>query len=129
VIIGGLRRRQTEDSLDAIPFIGEIPGIGKFFSTTDLRDGSTEMFIFITPKIVVDPACDLEWIRAEEMLRRPGDIPEFMCGLVEAETCEKNRLLDGWMTTLFGPDPGRCRSPGWHNDDTCSQAMGDYDGR
>lgn len=129
VIIGGLRKRTTEDSEDMVPFIGEIPGLGKLFGSTSLSDGTTEMFIFITPKIVIDPACDLEWIRSEEMLRRPGDIPEFLCGLVEAEECEKNRLLSGWMTTLFGQEPGRCYSPGWHNDDTCSQEMGDYDGR
>ena len=129
VIIGGLRKRTTEDSRDSVPFIGEIPGLGKLFSETGLRDGSTEMFIFITPKIVIDPACDLEWIRTEEMLRRPGDLPEFLCGLVEAELCEKNRLLDGWMTTLFGQDPGRCHTPGWIDLDTCSKAQGEYDGR
>lgn len=129
VIIGGLRRKTTEDSKSGIPFIGEIPGLGKLFSETDMREGSTEMFIFITPKIVIDPACDLEWIRSEEMIRRPGDIPEFMCVLVEAEECERNRLLSGWMTTLFGREPGRCYTPGWQNNDTCSQSLGEYDGR
>lgn len=129
VIIGGLRRKTTEDSNSSVPFIGEIPGIGKLFSETAMRDGSTEMFIFITPKIVIDPACDLEWIRSEEMLRRPGDIPEFLCGLIEAEECEKNRVLESWMTTIFGSSPGRCHTPGWQNNDTCSQSMGEYDGR
>lgn len=129
VIIGGLRKKTTEDGNSGIPFLGEIPGLGKLFSESDLRDGSTEMFIFITPKIVIDPACDLEWIRSEEMLRRPGDIPEFLCGLREAEYCEKNRLLDGWMTTLFGHEPDRCYMPEWQNPDTCSQSRGEYDGR
>lgn len=129
VIIGGLRRKTTEDGRSGIPFIGEIPGLGKLFSETDMREGSTEMFIFITPKIVIDPACDLEWIRSEEMIRRPGDIPEFMCVLVEAEECERNRLLSGWMTTLFGREPGRCYTPGWQNNDTCSESRGEYDGR
>lgn len=129
VIIGGLRRKTTEDARDSIPFIGEIPGIGKLFSDFSMSDSTTEMFIFITPKIVTDPACDLEWIRAEEMMRRPGDIPEFLCALVEAEECEKRRLFDGWLTTLFGQDPGRCYTPGWQNPDTCSQSQGEYDGR
>lgn len=129
VIIGGLRRKTTEDARDSIPFVGEIPGIGKLFSDISTRDDSTEMFIFITPKIVTDPACDLEWIRSEEMMRRPGDIPEFMCALVAAEECEKNRLFDGWMTTLFGHEPARCYSPGWQNLNTCEQSRGEYDGR
>lgn len=136
VILGGLRRKTQEDTFDAIPFLGEIPGIGKLFSETTLVDGSTEMFIFITPKIISDPACDLEWIRAEEMLRRPGDIPEYLCALVEAEECEKNRLFDAWMTTLFGRESPDCYTPGWMNNDTCGtpgpgeySGYGEYDGR
>lgn len=135
VIIGGLRRKTQEDSFDGIPFLGEIPGIGKLFSETTMVDGSTEMFIFITPKIVSDPACDLEWIRSEEMLRRPGDIPEFMCALVEQEECEKNRLFQAWMTTLFGRGLPDCYTPGWMNNDTCGTPgpndyqSGEYDGR
>lgn len=130
VIIGGLRRRNTEDSRESIPFIGEIPGIGKLFSDYASRDDTTEMFIFITPKIVIDPACDLEYIRQEELRRRPGDIPEFLCELVCAREWESRRLFEGWLTTLFGRDPGRCYSPGWHDDDTCAtQTQGEYDGR
>lgn len=129
VILGGLRRKTQEDTFDGIPFLAEIPGIGKLFSETTLTDGSTEMFIFITPKIVSDPACDLEWIRAEEMLRRPGDIPEFMCALVEAQECEKNRLFQAWMTTLFGREHFDCYTPGWMNNDTCgTPGYGDYNG-
>lgn len=124
VILGGLRRKTQEDTVDAIPFLGEIPGLGKLFSETSLTDGSTEMFIFITPKIVSDPACDLEWIRSEEMLRRPGDIPEYLCSLIEAEECEKNRLLQNWMTTLFGREFPDCYSPGWMNPDTCGNPNG-----
>ena len=129
VIIGGLRRKDSEDSKDGIPFLGEIPGFGKLFSETQLDDNSSEMFIFITPKIVTDPACDLERIRADELARRPGDVPEFMCSLIEAEECEKNRLFRSWMDTLFGQERPSCYSPGWHNDDTCGNPHGEYDGR
>ncbi len=129
VIIGGLRRKDSEDSKTGIPFLGEIPGFGKLFSETELHDNSTEMFIFITPKIIIDPACDLERIRTEELMRRPGDVPEFMCALIAAEECEKNILFKGWMTTLFGRESTSCYSPGWHNDDTCGNPSGEYDGR
>lgn len=129
VIIGGLRRKDTEDSKTGIPFLGEIPGFGLLFSETSLDDNSTEMFIFITPKIITDPSCELEWIRQEELARRPGDVPEFMCMLIEAEKCEKNRLFQNWMTTLFGRENTACYTPGWHNDDTCGNPSGEYDGR
>lgn len=134
VILGGLRQKNSDDFVEAIPFLGEIPGIGKLFSLTTLHQSTTEMFIFITPKIINDPACDLERIRAEEMLRRPGDIPEFMCVLAEAREIEKNQLFQGWMTILFGPERDRCYSPCWQNLDTCHRddfylPQGEYDGR
>lgn len=110
VIIGGLRRKNSLDSLDSIPFLGELPGIGKLFSNTSLADDSTEMFIFITPRIVSDPVEDLERIRAEEMCRRPGDIPEFLCNLVEALEWERECLLEGSMKILLGRPPERCYS-------------------
>ncbi len=118
VILGGLRRKIAEDNREAIPFIGEIPGIGKLFSSTTLRENSTEMFIFITPKIINDPVEDLYRVRMEELCKRPGDIPEYLCHLYAARECEKNRLFEGWMTMLFGPRPERC-----------IMTEGEYDGR
>lgn len=120
VILGGLRRKITDDAKQAIPFFGELPGVGKLFSNTQLTDNSTEMFIFITPKIVAEPSEDLERIRCQEMIRRPGDIPSFLCMLEEAREMEKNRLLAGTMRILFGPEPDRCVAPFYE---------GEYDGR
>lgn len=120
VILGGLRRKNTNDKQDTIPFIGELPGIGKLFSSTLSQDSSTEMFIFITPKIISDPGEDLEKLRQAEMTRRPGDIPEFLCSLVEAREIEKHRLMKGSMQMLFGREPERCYYP---------IPEGEYDGR
>lgn len=129
IILGGLRRKDSEDYNDAIPFLGEIPGVGKLFSLNRINDTSTEMFIFITPKIISDPSCELEWIRQEEMCRRPGDIPEFMCCLIEAQRQEKERLFEHTMTILFGRREDRLYNPAWKNDDTCNYPSGEYDGR
>ncbi len=74
VILGGLRRKSTQDTKDSIPFLGEIPGIGKLFSSTEITDNSTEMFIFITPKIIADPIEDAERLKMEELKKRPGDV-------------------------------------------------------
>jgi len=108
VIIGGLRRKDYDDSSQAIPFLGEIPGFGKFFSNNFQSDIATEMFLFITPKIVADPVEDLERLRCEEMARRPGDIPEFLCALMEAREIERHIFLEGTMTMLFGRRDERC---------------------
>ena len=111
VILGGLRKKITEDSGDQIPYLGEIPGFGKLFSTSSVSQASTETFIFLTPRIISDPGEDMERIKRIEMTRRPGDIPEFLCRLVEARQAEKNLLFQETMTILFGPPPERCYSP------------------
>lgn len=129
IILGGLRRKDSEDFQDSIPFFGEIPGIGKLFSMNRINDTSTEMFIFITPKIIIDPSCELESIRQQEMCRRPGDLPEFTCCLVAAMREEKERIFEHTMTMLCGRREDRLYTPDWHDDDTCGTSMGEYDGR
>lgn len=119
VILGGLRRKVASDCKESIPFLGEIPGIGKLFSNTVLQDHSTEMFIFITPKIIKDPCEELERLRLEELCMRPGDVPCFLRCLVEAREYEKNRLMINSMNLLFGPEPDRFECP----------PQGEFDGR
>lgn len=108
VILGGLRRKITDDTKDAIPFVGEVPFLGKLFSTQTMADNSVEMFIFITPKIIVNPKEELEFYRTVELTRRPGDVPYFLCALERARSEEKDRILRGTMQLLFGRAPERC---------------------
>lgn len=108
VVIGGLRRKNSDDTVNSIPFLGEIPGFGKLFSSTVMGDNTTELYIFLTPKIIVDPAEDFERLRREEMMKRPGDVPEFVCRLRYAQEMEKNRLYAGTVNLLFGRPPDRC---------------------
>ena len=91
LILGGLRRKSTEDHVDKIPFLGDIPGLGKLFSFTTLNDKSTEMFIFITPRIVEDPVSDFEKFKSVDLKRRPGDSPELLKKLLEAKTLEQEK--------------------------------------
>lgn len=118
VILGNLRRKVSADCKDSIPFIGELPGIGKLFSETKTKDSTTEMFIFITPRIVKDPKEELVAIRRELLCRRPGDLPYFLECLEEAHRFEKDRLLIGSMNVLIGAEPTRYYVP-----------EGEYDGR
>ena len=108
VIIGGLRRKSKTDESSYIPLIGELPGIGKLFSITGIRDEETEMYMFITPKIIIDPVEDFDRLRRKELCRRPGDIPAYLCQLNYAHECEKNRVLEQSMRVLFGRPLDRC---------------------
>ena len=101
VILGGLRKRFEEDQREKIPFLGDIPGIGKLFGSAKSTDVNTEMFIFITPHIIRDPVEDLRQIRQSEYMKRAGDIPEFLERIDEAKMKERRKLFNSSMKMLF----------------------------
>ncbi len=119
VILGGLRRKISQDGKSSIPFLGEIPGIGKLFSTTGLYDSSTEMFIFLTPRIIADPLEGFKRMRQEELRKRPGDIPEFLHEVVEARNREKRKKFEGGLKMLLGRN----------DNEVPAISCGEYDGR
>jgi general secretion pathway protein D len=101
VILGGLRSKMEQDSRDKIPFLGDLPGIGKLFGAAKQVDVTTEMFIFITPRIIRDPTDDLRRIRQSEYRKRAGDIPEFLACLDEAKNQERNKMFSNSLKMLF----------------------------
>jgi general secretion pathway protein D len=129
IVLGGLRRKITTDNRDSIPFIGELPGIGKLFSINSLEDSSTEMFICLTPHIIKDPKEQLTCLRQELLCVRPGDIPYFLECVQEAFEYEKNLLMEGSMTMLFGRPQERFYLLDCCTSDDCGQYDGEYDGR
>lgn len=102
VILGGLRRKSTHDNEEKIPFLGDIPGIGKLFGSAKLTNNNTEMFIFITPTIVVAPEEQLIQIRNEEVMKRPGDIPEYLERVIESQEKERKKYYENSFKALFG---------------------------
>lgn len=105
VILGGLRRKTVSDNADMVPFLGELPGVGKLFSVTRMEDATTEMFIFITPRIVPDKTDEFIKMRQEALLKRPGDVPEFLDELIQAREKEKRKLFENSIKLLLGrPD-------------------------
>ncbi len=144
VIIGGLRRSAISDSWQGIPFLGELPGVGKVFSMTNLADNSQETFIFITPTIIYDHCESMEKVRRFQLSHRPGDIPDFMAALDDARRAEREALFHLGMQMLFGRERTRavpygedsCRRmhsefiPGgspWFIESDCMGNPGDYD--
>ncbi len=104
IILGGLRSKLAEEKNEKIPFLGEIPGIGKLFGTTVLNDKSNEMFIFIRPKVIHDPKQDLLLIREDRLKRRPGDIDCVLDKIREARERKETRVFQRSFNLFFG-DP------------------------
>lgn len=135
VILGGLRRKNSLDTREGIPYLAEIPGIGKLFSTVTMGDDKTDMYIFITPKIICDPVDDLLRSRCEQLALRPGDIPAFLERLELAREYEKTRMFAQSMNILCGRAPERAFLPSPPNSccpplmDVYDSYSGEYDGR
>jgi len=102
IILGGLRRKSNTMSQEKIPFLGEIPGVGKLFGFQKESDVNSEMFIFITPHIVKDTVQDRESLRKKELEKRPGDIPEFLGKLEEAKAKKKKHLFADSLDFILG---------------------------
>jgi type II secretory pathway component GspD/PulD (secretin) len=55
VFIGGLIKKTSTKDKTGVPILGDIPGIGRLFSTTTDTVNNTETVVIITPRIVQDP--------------------------------------------------------------------------
>jgi type IV pilus assembly protein PilQ len=60
VVLGGVFEETTANSVNTVPFLADIPGIGFLFKKTVTADNKQELLIFITPKIIKDNAASNE---------------------------------------------------------------------
>ena len=56
IVIGGIIGHDATESEWKIPLLGDIPYLGWLFKTHTTTDRKTNMFIFITPRIIRNPA-------------------------------------------------------------------------
>ena len=54
VVIGGIYSQEENQSINKIPFFGDIPVLGNLFKNNAKLDNKTELMVFITPRIVDD---------------------------------------------------------------------------
>jgi type IV pilus assembly protein PilQ len=58
VVLGGVFRTEDVDSTSKVPFLGDIPYVGRLFKSTSLQKTKTETLIFITPRILAETLLD-----------------------------------------------------------------------
>ena len=51
-VIGGLLDNRDTETFEKIPFIGDIPILGKFFQSTQVTKTNTELMVVVTPELV-----------------------------------------------------------------------------
>lgn len=54
LVIGGMMRENETKSVSKVPFLGDIPGLGTLFRSSNVKKERAELVILITPKIIVD---------------------------------------------------------------------------
>ena len=99
VVIGGIIGHDSSENEWKIPVLGDIPGLGWLFKTKSSSSAKTNMFIFITPRIVRNPA-ELATVTAERqaMLARGG---EKITAAGQGEQLQR-RLSDGYERLQAG---------------------------
>ena len=55
IVVGGLTVENSGSTIAKIPLLGDIPILGPLFSDTNKNSSNSILYIFITPKILVDP--------------------------------------------------------------------------
>ncbi len=56
IVIGGLRDLQREQQRSGVPVLSQIPLLGGLFGSTTRRSNLTELYLFITPRIIASDA-------------------------------------------------------------------------
>jgi len=52
VVIGGIYEQQSSKTLSKVPFLGDLPLVGKLFKKKGILDNRRELLIFLTPRII-----------------------------------------------------------------------------
>ena len=52
IVLGGLRDQQHDRNRNGVPFLSRIPILGGLFGSASRIDSETELFLFLTPRIL-----------------------------------------------------------------------------
>lgn len=60
IVLGGVFKNRTSNTVDKVPFLGDLPYVGRAFRKDVRRNEKEELLIFITPKLINDGISRLE---------------------------------------------------------------------
>ena len=52
VVLGGLFQQTEADTVDKVPWLGDLPVIGAFFRSTSINKQEKELIMVVTPHLV-----------------------------------------------------------------------------
>lgn len=79
IVLGGLIQRQDGLDVDKIPFLGDIPGVGRLFQNEEKSLETSNLMVFIRPTIISDAdeaaqatARSYNYVRSQQILTNDG---------------------------------------------------------
>ncbi len=75
VVLGGLRKKDVTQQVNKIPLLGDIPLLGNLFRFEGEDTVNSELLVFITPHIVVNPALSQDERQKYEVTDFEGPLP------------------------------------------------------
>jgi type IV pilus assembly protein PilQ len=51
-VLGGIYETERRETINKVPFLGDIPGVGVLFRSTSNTSDKAELLIFVTPRIL-----------------------------------------------------------------------------
>ena len=52
VVLGGIFETERRETINKVPLLGDIPGVGRLFKSNSDISNKAELLIFVTPKIL-----------------------------------------------------------------------------
>jgi len=95
VVIGGLIQDQESETVNKVPFLGDIPGLGWLFKTKSKKRQKTNLLILLTPHIVKEASdlttvSDMQKQRFGEAARKTGPVDvQKELGITEPQEAEQ----------------------------------------
>ncbi|MDH3418757.1 MAG: type IV pilus secretin PilQ [Gammaproteobacteria bacterium] len=56
VVLGGIYETESRETINKVPFLGDVPGLGMLFRSRATTNNKAELLIFVTPKILREGA-------------------------------------------------------------------------
>ncbi|HEX3970248.1 MAG TPA: type II and III secretion system protein family protein, partial [Stellaceae bacterium] len=88
--IAGLLQNQTQQQLQAYPWIGDLPIVGALFRSTAFQRGETELVILVTPYLVQPVSSATALVTDNDGFHAPSD---------------RNRVMNGSLNAVPSHDP------------------------
>ncbi len=104
IVLGGLIDEDVQESVSKVPILGDIPILGKLFSSTSTSKQKRNLMVFIRPTIVRDGNRMRELSSAKYNYMRALQLDERSRG-ISLMPSEESPLLNDWDSKLTLP-PG-----------------------